>query len=413
MVGYSDIAPKLLLSTSPDWKAKSLWFYGVNEDYGSFNTTPEITAKVKEILTDAKTEMDSISLLTHWAADEIRYSGISMGKGEGYTLHNGEMNFTDRCGVCKDKASMLITLLRAAGFESYAAMTMAGSRIDYIPADQFNHSVTVVKLKNGKYKLLDPTWVPFLRELWSSAEQQQNYLMGLPEGADLGITPVSPPENHYIKISAESEVHDDGTLTGEFAIVAEGQTDASLRRIFTGNYKSLWKTIVEEELMEISPQLEILEMDYGKPYEYMSGPITIKVKYRIPDYAFVTTDEIIFTPLAASGILRRAHSHLYHNTKIKERKYNFRDRCSRLVEIKETIKVPGYTESVYIPESPESQGSGASFEGGYTLKENVIIFYEKAAFNKRIYEPGDWPSYRDAVASLKKFASEPLILKRK
>ena len=93
--------------------------------------------------------MDSISLLTHWAADEIRYSGISMGPGEGYTLHSGEMNFTDRCGVCKDKAGMLITMLRAAGFESYPAMTMAGSRIDYIPADQFNHSVTVVKLKDG------------------------------------------------------------------------------------------------------------------------------------------------------------------------------------------------------------------------------------------------------------------------
>ena len=37
MVGYSDIAPKLLLTTSPDWEAKSLWFYGVNEDFGSFD----------------------------------------------------------------------------------------------------------------------------------------------------------------------------------------------------------------------------------------------------------------------------------------------------------------------------------------------------------------------------------------
>jgi len=89
MVAFSDIAPKLLISTSPDWYAKSLWFYNVNEDYGSFESTPEIDKKVAEILADAKTEMDSISLLTHWAADEIRYSGISMGPGEGYTLHNG------------------------------------------------------------------------------------------------------------------------------------------------------------------------------------------------------------------------------------------------------------------------------------------------------------------------------------
>ena len=208
MVDFSDVAPKLLLSTSPDWYAKSKWFYQVNEDFGSFEYTPEIKAKVDWILRNAKSEMDSVSLLTHWVADEVRYSGISMGCGEGYTLHKGSMTFTDRCGVCKDKAGMLVTMLRAAGFKSYAAMTMAGSRIDYIPADQFNHSVTVVKLKDGKYHLLDPTWVPFIRELWSSAEQQQNFLRGLPEGSDLDVTPVSaagkslyPRLRHFLSIS--------------------------------------------------------------------------------------------------------------------------------------------------------------------------------------------------------------------
>ena len=118
MVALSDIAPKLLLTTTADWEAKSLWFRGVNEDFGSFESTPDIDKKVKEILKGAKNEMDSISRLNHWVADNIRYSGISMGEGEGYTLHTGEMNFTDRCGVCKDKAGMLITMLRSAGFES-------------------------------------------------------------------------------------------------------------------------------------------------------------------------------------------------------------------------------------------------------------------------------------------------------
>jgi len=35
MVDLFDVAPKLLLTTSPDWEAKSRWFYGVNEDYGA------------------------------------------------------------------------------------------------------------------------------------------------------------------------------------------------------------------------------------------------------------------------------------------------------------------------------------------------------------------------------------------
>ena len=40
-----------------------------------------------------------------------------MGKGEGFTLHNLKMNYTDRCGVCKDIAGTLIAFLRMAGFE--------------------------------------------------------------------------------------------------------------------------------------------------------------------------------------------------------------------------------------------------------------------------------------------------------
>ena len=99
MVALYDVAPKLMLSSTEKWEDKSLWFYGVNEDYGSFEPTPEAQKKVDELLKGVKDNMQKISILTHWVADNMRYSGIPMGKGEGYTLHNTKMNFTDRCGV--------------------------------------------------------------------------------------------------------------------------------------------------------------------------------------------------------------------------------------------------------------------------------------------------------------------------
>jgi hypothetical protein len=414
MVAYSDVAPKLLISSSPDWYAKSLWFYNVNEDYGSFDVTPEVKEKVDEILKGkAKTEMDSISLLTHWVADEIRYSGISMGEGEGYTLHKGEMTFLDRCGVCKDKAGMLVTMLRAAGFESYPAMTMAGSRIDYIPADQFNHSVTVVKLRNGEYKLLDPTWVPFLRELWSSAEQQQNYLLGVPEGADLGITPLSPPENHYFKIRGSSIIKKDGSLEGSFTLEAEGQSDGAIRGMFTRALKNTWGQNVERELKRKYPLMEIIKIEYDDPYDYMAGPIELKISYVVPDFAMVTDNEIIFTPMVVSGIFMRGMSHMYWNVEKEDRKYPFRDRCSRLVVLHENIKLPGKVSPVYLPEVESFTEEPAAFEGGYKISKsgNAMMMDIKVTLNKRIYEKEDWGAFRKAVSAQQKFANEPIILK--
>jgi len=413
MVGFSDVAPKLLLSTSPDWEAKSLWFYGVNEDFGSFDPTPEVQEFVNELLKEAKTEEDSVSILTHWVADNMRYSGISMGPGEGFTLHNAQMNFTDRCGVCKDKASLLVAFLRAAGFESYPAMTMAGSRIEDLPADQFNHSVTVVKLADGEYHLLDPTWVPFVRELWSSAEQQQNYLMGVPGGADLMVTPISPPENHYLKINGTSELKADGTLEGEFSLTAEGQTDASIRGIFTRAYKSEWNKNVEEELLRINPQAEIVEVEYPEnPIDHMAAPILIKIKYRIPNYAFVGVNEMAFVPLLANNIFSRGMSHIYLNTGVEERNYAFRDRCSRLVELNETITIPeGYT---YLNEvdASESKGKAASYQGNISQLGNTIAMKQNIVLEKRIYEPEDWADVRVVVESQKKMKETPVVLVR-
>ena len=410
MVANSDEFPKLLLSTSPDWFAKSKWFYGVNEDFGSFESTPAIDAKVSEILEGAENEMDSVSRLTHWVADNVRYSGISMGCGEGFTLHKGEMTFSDRCGVCKDKAGMLITMLRAAGFESYAAMTMAGSRIDYIPADQFNHSITVVKLADSAYHILDPTWVPFVRELWSSLEQQQNYLMGVPEGADLMITPISDPNNHYLLIKGTSEIKSDGTLVGEFTIDAEGQSDAAIRRMFTSNYISNWNRALENELISVHPRAEITEKEYSGPYSYMAEPLHIKIKYQIPDYAIVTENEIIFTPLVISNIFKRAMSHLYFKTDLKEREYQFRDRCSRYVQLSETVTLPDSVSVAYLPFVSMVSGTGASFKGGFEIDNNTLSVGANLTFRKRIYDPEDWGSFCEAVATQNKLAEEVLIL---
>ena len=275
MVDFFDAAPKLMMSSTPKWQDKSLWFNKVNEDYGSFAPLPEAQKKVDELIKGKKTEMEKIAVLTHWVADNIRYSGISMGKGEGYTLHNTKMNYTDRCGVCKDIAGTLISFLRMAGFKAYPAMTMAGSRVESIPADHFNHCVAVVKLSNGTYMPLDPTWVPFCRELWSSAEQQQNYLPGVPEGSDLCLTPVSAPENHYVRIKANNKLSADGTLTGSFTIKAEGQSDSNIRRIFTTGWQSEWTRTMEKQLLAVSPNAKLISVDWGKnPKDYQAAPIT-------------------------------------------------------------------------------------------------------------------------------------------
>ena len=405
----NDIQCKLLLSTSPNWQAKSIWFYGVNEDYGSFVPTPEVQAKVNDLLLPAQSEHDSIAILTHWVADNIRYAGISMGPGEGFTLHNAQMNFTDRCGVCKDKAGMLVTMLRAAGFKAYAAMTMAHERIDRIPADQFNHSVCAVQHRDGSFEMLDPTWVPNVRELWSSAEQQQGYLIGLPDGADLQYTPLSAPENHYIRINAESFLDQFGTLSSTLTITAEGQSDRAVRSVFNCRTAE-WNRNLEVELLKIAPQAHIEKITHTSNDQYLKQPVTITYRVTIPKFATVDKNTLIFIPLSARNFYKNAMSHLFFNTSEATRTQPFADACSRLVEIKETITLPDQYKKLHFPFVNGVADPAASFGCQYWMEGNKLTFAESALFGKRVYNASDWPSFRQTVANQQLLATTPVIL---
>ena len=412
MVDLFDAAPKLMMSTTPDWKEKSLWFNKVNEDYGSFDAYAPAQKKVDELIRGKETEMEKIAVLTHWVADNIRYSGITMGKGEGYTLHNTQMNYTDRCGVCKDIAGTLISFLRMAGFEAYPAMTMAGSRVESIPADHFNHCVAVVKLSDGTYMPLDPTWVPFCRELWSSAEQQQNYLPGVPEGSDLCLTPVSAPENHYVRIKADNFLDADGTLKGTFTISAEGQSDLNVRRIFTTGFRSEWRNTMERQLLNVSPKARLVSVDYGRnPKDYQAAPISITFRYEIPDYALVGDGTMLFRPLVMNNLYNSVRSYLRINTSLEERRYGFKDGCSRLVELDETISLPEGYVMVSAPKSDEMQGNGADFCGSLVQDGNEIVLHNTLALKKRVYEVSDWESFRNAVNAHKAYGEYVVVKK--
>jgi len=412
MVSPGDEETKLLISTAENWEAKARWFYSVNHDYGSFEVTPEIKKKTMEIISGVETKIEKIKKLTHWVAENIRYCGLSMGEGEGYTLHKGSMTFNDRAGVCKDKAGMLVTMLRAAGFESYAAMTMARSRIDRIPADQFNHSVTLVKYK-GKWKLLDPTWVPGVRELWSSAEQQQQYLMGIPEGAGLKTTPISPPENHYYKVNSKSKLHENGDLEGEFTIEADKQSGARFRRILRGHTKREWRGTFENLAYTISPKFRIKDLEYTDPYD-LSEPMQIKMEYHIPEFALSAENEIHFIPMIARCIFQHPYlnSIYFMNTDMENRQYDFRIGSSRLLEFKGEIDIPGGYKVKNFPEWDSVTNESAAFQAKYDKGWGKIKFSEKLVLKKRRYKADEWQDFKTAVDLFKEVSETPIILEK-
>ncbi|MBO7226933.1 MAG: transglutaminase, partial [Bacteroidales bacterium] len=206
----------------------------------------------------------------------------------------------------------------------------------------------------------------------------------------------------------------DGTLVGEFTIEAEGQSDAGVRGVFSARY-SEWQRNIEMELLKVDPRAEIVSVKYTNPEEYLKQPVKITYKYKIPNYARVSNDEMIFVPLSAKGLYTRAMNHLRISTDIEERNYAFKDRCSRLVEVKEEIVLPfaPAASEVILPQSETVKSEYVNYQGGYTHNGKTLTFEQTASYGKRVYEAHEWADFRKAVDAQKKFSTKHVVVKTK
>lgn len=412
MVAWSDVGPKLLLTTARDWRAKSLWFHAVQEEARCFETTPELARVAGEITAGLTRDEDKVAALNHWVAENIRYIGLHMGAGEGYTLHPAAMTLRDRGGVCKDKAGILVALLRAAGLESYAAMTMAGERIERLAADHFNHCVTVWRKPDATTVLLDPTWIPGVREMWSSREQQQEVLMGLPEGADLMTTPLSPPENHPLRVTIDSALRPDGTIEGRMRLASDGQSDAAVRRAYRGRMRHEWPAVDRQWIAALDARAEVADVERIDPDD-LDRPFTLALSFRIPGYARKLDDgALLLVPLGPRhpvGVALQSEE-ISFPTGPATRRFTARIGCTRLVALAERMELPKGFAVEGLPAAVALDGNGA-LDAKWSIADGVLVVEETLAMRSRRIEPDEWPGLRAALEAFRKLAATPILLR--
>jgi hypothetical protein len=409
MPDLTDVVPKVVMATVPDWPEKSRWFFETNE--WVFASNPEIDAMVEEITDGLRTDQEKIAALLHWVAQNIRYSGLNMGEGEGYTIHPGAMTFRDRCGVCKDIAGMLVTMLRAAGYETYAAMTMAGARVEEVPADQFNHCVVALRQEDGEYLMLDPTWAPWNRPTWSRWEGEQHYVIGSPEGEDLCAIRSFEPEENLMHIESDARILPDGSLEGAFAMRGKGISDGRIRGVAAYNRKADMWGYLEGWLADISDRAELVDYALSDHRDFTSDA-TLEISYRVPRFAEVWEQDLVFNSPAL--LLLAENSRLVRLLGVpdeEEREYPVFMWAPQRVEIEEKLKLPrDYT--VEEPEGWEMDESLASGSLAWEPEQHMLGLSAELSLDRRLVPVEDYPGVRDVAEGFKDAAKIELYAVR-
>ena len=249
MPPYEMVLQRLWVSTLPGWKDVSRWYWKLSKPHLDA-LSPELKQKVADLSAGTNLDMERVKTLFYYVSKTIRYMGVTPEKDRpGFEPHDVCLTFEKKYGVCRDKAGLLVAMLRTAGFDAYPVLTSVGSKRDpEIPDYFFNHAIVAVSLKPGKYILMDPT-DENTRDLLPAEEADQSYLVCRPEGEDLKQSPVPPPSDNMMRIRTTGSLGAGGHLEATSELEFGGINDNAFRAAFAqmkpDNRRRLFESFVK------------------------------------------------------------------------------------------------------------------------------------------------------------------------
>jgi hypothetical protein len=109
-------------------------------------------AKVKELTSGKITAIAKIRALASFVQRDVRYVAIEIGIG-GFQPHDAPDIFSNRYGDCKDKATLLATMLHEVGINSYAMLAQTDRGVimpEFPSAFSFNHMILAIAIPDGE-----------------------------------------------------------------------------------------------------------------------------------------------------------------------------------------------------------------------------------------------------------------------
>jgi hypothetical protein len=220
-----------VLNNFANWRQMGNWYLNLTSD--RILASPDIKQKVGALTASAPLPIAKMKALAEFTQRDIRYVAIELGIG-GWQPHPAADVFTHRYGDCKDKATLMRSMLSEIGVDSYYVIinTERGAITPATPAHNgFNHAIVAIRLpdavtgdsllavlqhpKLGKLLFFDPTdeMTPF-GEI--RGHLQSNYgLLVAPDGGELVELPKQATSTNRIDRVGKLTLDATGKLQGE------------------------------------------------------------------------------------------------------------------------------------------------------------------------------------------------------
>jgi len=403
-----DVATKLLITTVPSWENWSRWYYQMASP--TFEADQAIKDKVTELTSGLQTEEEKIRALYYFVSQKIRYVGTSMsGKEAGYKPFPAPKTFKQQFGVCRDKAALLVSMLKVLGVDAYIVLTNPAWRVDReIPVDQFNHAIVAIKNSEGKFWWLDPTFEN-TREFLSPFEQNKAVLVCDQQGEDLDFTPIIPPTDGMAHIKATSNLKSDGSLESQVIIEPNGSYDVVFRSWLKRIPPMQREMMFQGLFQSVSPGAMVKNIEISDLSDLYT-PVKIEIDYTVADYWMKAGDYYLFSAPTAVGTFDFLSYAFLRGANLPQREYPLNIRTTFGSCMEEEINLPqGFTLKA-LPPNMQKDYPHFSFQASYQTQGKKVIFTRRVLYHRPEITLDEYGDLRDMLQGVERSTKGKIIL---
>ena len=367
MPHINDIAMRLRYSSIESWDDVYRWYKDLAK--GRYVSDQRLQGTVEKLTEGLKTDTEIIRAIYQFVAEKIRYVSIELGQSA-YQPSPATEVLLKQYGDCKDKTTLLISMLDLVGIKAYPVMvsTLPYERVNKtLPSlSQFNHMIAAVPIGKEKYIWMDATSdTCSYGDLPYKNQGRIGFLIGDTSGTFVDI-PIFPAKSNQLVSNTELWLNLDGGARGEIHIHMTGQYNLNARWTYKQIPPAQWQRTFATELSTLFPNIVIDDATIADLYD-PDLPLKISVDFHTKKYV-MTLNQQQLLPMPIDEFADYAEIFA-----AAERIYPLD--LNYPMEIEKTVQIhmpPGW--SAVLPDDIQKNTRFASLERQYKQHEDLVLY---------------------------------------
>jgi hypothetical protein len=296
--------------TDNQWKAIGAWVSTLEANRP--DPSPEITSQTQALIAGAPDFYSKLSRITEYIQKNIRYFIVMRGIG-GLQANRAADIYRNKYGDCKDKTTLLISMLQVAGIHAFympvddrrgivdpEEPSMMGDHMITaieIPADINDpRLMAIVKTKDGKrYLIFDPTNERTPVGNLPSYEQGSYGTLAAGAQSQIIALPVLPPDANGTERKGSFTLSPDGTLAGGVDTSHSGPDGADLRMMLKYTDERERREYLENLIARDVPGVVLNSFEYVQPPS-LDKPLEFHYKLTASQFAHTAGTLLLVRP---------------------------------------------------------------------------------------------------------------------